>query len=75
MSTTHSVGETTLPWCALPYKQSISPPPLSSSPPSPSPYLLRAVGAVIGFAMVWGGSDAIDWDGRTANFPYYTGMQ
>eukprot|EP00775_Hariotina_reticulata_P006951 gene6951-7167_t len=32
------------------------------------------VGGVIGFALVYGGSKAVIWAGRTKSFPYFTGV-
>ena len=37
------------------------------------PAIHSEVGAVMGFALVWGGTDAIDWDDRTPDFPYRSG--
>lgn len=32
------------------------------------------VGGVVGFALVYGGGDAVIWAGRTSSFPYLTGV-
>lgn len=35
--------------------------------------LARAVGGVVGFALVYKGASAVIWAGRTDSFPYFTG--
>jgi Phosphate transporter family len=50
---------------------------VTCSSPSPFPFASCThitVGGVVGFALVYGGGDAVIWAGRTSSFPYLTGV-
>ena len=76
VSATHSISEragrprrSNLPPGPLP-ATSTAPRPLPTRPPPP-----RAVGAIIGFSLVYGGKDAVNWATPAPNlFPPYSGV-